>query len=240
MAEGFHQLTRTGTPTSVWELLGGGIDLAANGNSEKTARSKPIDHGAIESDVPEQVTEHEVHRFAIGEPGIQIEDIEAASVRQPGKLGQLPSQVDRNRGHVHAPVRQPPARKPHSTPSTPTRDLQRLASRWKEMVDVGEHRKRRRHPEDRRHAPGAVPAIPMLATSLVHGSKTIRRRGPTWSCSCQPFRRQRRVDERRGELLMARGASDGCLLRAETVSLRAPSCMPSRGGDSHRLVPSTG
>jgi len=47
------------------------------------------------------------------------------------------------------------------------------------MIDVGERRKCRRHPEDRRHAPFAVPAIPMLPMSLAHGWNTMRRRATT-------------------------------------------------------------
>jgi hypothetical protein len=40
------------------------------------------------------------------------------------------------------------------------------------VIDVGERGKGGRHPEDRRHAPLAVPAIPMVAMGLTHGSKT--------------------------------------------------------------------
>ncbi len=138
VAERILEFARTGTLTPVGELLGSDIDLATNGNSEKAAGDKPIDHCAIESEIPEQVTQQEVHRFAVGEAGIQVEDVEAASVGHPRRLNQLPSQVDGHRGHVHTPVRQPPTRQPHRSPSTPTSDLQRLASRWKEMIDVGE------------------------------------------------------------------------------------------------------
>ena len=175
MTERIPQFARTRTLTPVGELLGSGIDFATNGNSEKAAGNEPIDHAAIESGVREQVTEHEVHRFAVGEAGIQVKDIEAAPAGHTGELNQLPSQLDSDRGHVHTPVRHPSTRQPHRTPSTPTRDLQRLASRWKEMIDVGERWKCRRRPEDRRHAPFAVPAIPMLPTSLAHGSNTMRR-----------------------------------------------------------------
>jgi hypothetical protein len=87
----------------------------------------------------------------------------------------LPGQLDGNRGHVHTPVRHPSTRQPRRTPSTPTRDFQRLAARWKEVIDVGERWKSRRHPEDRRHAPFAVPAIPMLLMSVAHGSNTMCR-----------------------------------------------------------------
>ncbi len=94
MAECIAQFARTGTLTPVGELLGSDIDLAANGNSEETAGSKPIDHGVIQSDISEQVTEHEVHRVAVGEAGIQVEDVETALVGQLRKLNQLPSQID--------------------------------------------------------------------------------------------------------------------------------------------------
>lgn len=178
MPERIPQLARTGTMIPVGELLGCGIDFAANGNREEAAGGEPIDHAAIEPGVPEQVAEHEVDRFAGGEAGIQVEDVEAAPAGQSGELSQLPTQLDGDRRHVHAPVRHPSTRQPHCTPAAPTRDLQRPASRRKEMIDLGERRKRGRHPEDRRHAPGAVPAIPVLPMSLAHGSNG-RYHGPS-------------------------------------------------------------
>ena len=170
VAECLPQFACTGPPTAVGEFLGSDTDLAANGNCEEAAGNEPIDHRAIESEVAEQVAEREVDRFAVGESGIQVADIEAAPAGQTRELSQLPSQLDGDRGHVHTPVRHPSTRQPHRAASTTARDLQRLASRWKEMIDVGERLKCRRLREDRRHAAFAVPAIPVLTMTFAHGS----------------------------------------------------------------------
>jgi len=97
VTERIPQFARTGPVIPVVDLLGTGTDFAANGNGEKPAGNEPIDHAAVESRVPEQVTEQEVHRFAVGEAGIQVEDVEAAPVGHTGELDQLPSQLDGDR-----------------------------------------------------------------------------------------------------------------------------------------------
>ena len=97
MAECVRQFAGSGTPTTIGEFLGLRIDLAANGKREKPAGHKPIDHGLIEPEIPEQIREQEVYRIAVGEADIEVKDIKAASAGHTRTRNQLPSQVNRRR-----------------------------------------------------------------------------------------------------------------------------------------------
>ena len=114
-----------------------GAHLAEIGHCENAPRGEPIDHGLIESPVPEHVTHQQIDVRAFGKTIIEVNHIESTAVGHSAGRGKSSGvfygpRRDVDTEHAHSALGQP-----YRQPSLPTGDFQGISSRREVAFERG-------------------------------------------------------------------------------------------------------
>lgn len=115
-----------------------GAHLAESGHCQHAPRGEPIDHGLVESQVPEHVTYQQIDVRTFGESLIEIEDIEVASVGHAADRGKSAGEVDGHRGDIDTEDAHSTLGQPYRQPTLATGDFQGVSSRREVVFERGE------------------------------------------------------------------------------------------------------
>jgi hypothetical protein len=164
-----------------WEFAGthaegtrADIHRAQSGDGQQTAWSEAFDNLLVKPGISEEIAQDDIDGRTIRESAVEIDHVEPAAISDTALFRQCPGEANGDLGHVDSPDLQPPPGQPHRGASAAARQLQGLASRWKQVL-VRSKERRTIH-IDRSRSDAGVPLVPMDAVRFGHDPNDTRRR----------------------------------------------------------------